>query len=150
LVSEQLACYKHDMPLLKLDVKFELPMYDGEVNVERLDNWVRQMEVYYSVQQINDDATQIKLASLRLLSLKFHPQMVTGIQHLQTAISSPMDQKCISKRPKTIQSTIKSACAKTTQGARTCAIQKCRKKCTCTRCATVDAKNHASLKTTHL
>jgi hypothetical protein len=28
-----------------------------------------------------------------LLSLKFHPQMVTGIQHLQTTISSPMDQK---------------------------------------------------------
>ena len=38
------------MPLLKLDVKFELPIYDGEVNVERLDNWVRKMEVYYSVQ----------------------------------------------------------------------------------------------------
>ena len=52
-----------------------------------------------------------------LLSLKFHPQMVIGIQHLQTSISSPMDQKCISKRPKTIQSTIKSACAETTQGA---------------------------------
>jgi hypothetical protein len=33
--------HKHDMSLLKLDVKFELPMYDGEVNVERLDNWVR-------------------------------------------------------------------------------------------------------------
>jgi hypothetical protein len=32
---------KHDMPLLKIDVKFELPMYDGEVNCERLDNWVR-------------------------------------------------------------------------------------------------------------
>jgi hypothetical protein len=29
------------MPLLKLDVKFELPMYDGEFNAERLDNWVR-------------------------------------------------------------------------------------------------------------
>jgi hypothetical protein len=54
------------MPLLKLDVKFELPMYDGEVNAERLDNWVRQMEVYCSVQQIKDEATQIKLASLRL------------------------------------------------------------------------------------
>jgi hypothetical protein len=54
-----------------------------------------------------------------LLSLKFHPQMVIGIQHLQTSISSPMDQKCISKRPKTIQSTIKSACTKTTQGVRT-------------------------------
>jgi hypothetical protein len=30
--------HKHDMPLLKLDVKFELPMYDGQVNAERLDN----------------------------------------------------------------------------------------------------------------
>jgi hypothetical protein len=52
------------MPLLKLDVKFELPMYDGEVNAEMLDKWVRQMEVYYSLQQIKDEATQIKLASL--------------------------------------------------------------------------------------
>jgi hypothetical protein len=32
---------KHEMPLLKLDVKFELPIYDGEVNVEKLDNWIR-------------------------------------------------------------------------------------------------------------
>jgi hypothetical protein len=42
------------MPLLKLDVKFEFPMYDGEVNAQRLDNWVRQMEFYCSVQQIKD------------------------------------------------------------------------------------------------
>jgi hypothetical protein len=54
------------MSLLKLDVKFELPMYDGEVNVERLDNWVIQVEVYCSVQQIKYESTQIKLASLRL------------------------------------------------------------------------------------
>ena len=59
--------HKHDMPLLKLDVKFEFPMYDGEVNAERLDNWVKKMEVYCSVQQIKDEATQIKLASLRLV-----------------------------------------------------------------------------------
>jgi hypothetical protein len=57
---------KHEMPLLKFDVKFELPIYNGEVNVEKIDNWIRQMEVYYSVQQIEDEATQIKLASLRL------------------------------------------------------------------------------------
>ena len=50
-----------------IDVKFELPMYDSEVNAKRLDNWVRQMEVYYSVQQIKDKATQVKLASLCLL-----------------------------------------------------------------------------------
>jgi hypothetical protein len=58
--------HKNEMPLLKLDVKFELPIYDGEVNAEKLDNWIRQMEVYCSVQQIKDEATQIKLASLRL------------------------------------------------------------------------------------
>jgi hypothetical protein len=54
------------MPLLKLDVKFELPIYDGEVNAKRLEIWVKKMEVYCSVQQIKDEATQIKLASLRL------------------------------------------------------------------------------------
>jgi hypothetical protein len=29
-------------------------MYDGEVNVEKLENWVKQMEVYCSVKQIKD------------------------------------------------------------------------------------------------
>jgi uncharacterized protein with von Willebrand factor type A (vWA) domain len=33
--------HKHDMPLLNLDVKFELPTYDVELNAEKLDNWVR-------------------------------------------------------------------------------------------------------------
>jgi hypothetical protein len=41
--------HKNEMPILKLDVKFELPIYDGEVNAERLDNWVKHMEVYCSV-----------------------------------------------------------------------------------------------------
>ena len=31
--------------LIKLDVKFDLPIYDGELNVEKLDNWIRQIEV---------------------------------------------------------------------------------------------------------
>jgi hypothetical protein len=54
------------MPLLKLDVKFVFPMYDGKVNAEKLDNWVRQMEVYCNVKQIKDEATKIRLTSLRL------------------------------------------------------------------------------------
>jgi hypothetical protein len=29
------------MALLKLDVKFKLPIYDGEVNAKILENWVR-------------------------------------------------------------------------------------------------------------
>jgi len=37
-------------PWLKLDSKFDLPMYNGEINAEKLDNWIKQMEVYCSVQ----------------------------------------------------------------------------------------------------
>jgi hypothetical protein len=33
--------HKHDMTLIKHDVKFVFPKYDGEVSVEKLDNWVR-------------------------------------------------------------------------------------------------------------
>jgi hypothetical protein len=53
-------------PFLKLDIKFEFPMYNGEVNAEKLDNWIRQIEVYCRIQRIQDDETKIHLASLRL------------------------------------------------------------------------------------
>jgi hypothetical protein len=33
-----------------LDFKFNLPMYNGEPNVKKLDNWIRQMEFYWYVQ----------------------------------------------------------------------------------------------------
>jgi len=39
-------------PLLKLDIKFELPMYNGEVNAEKLDNWIHHIEVYCRIQRI--------------------------------------------------------------------------------------------------
>jgi hypothetical protein len=54
--------------LLKLDVKFQLHMYNGEVNVEKLDNWIPHIEVYCRIQRIKDDETMIELASLRLES----------------------------------------------------------------------------------
>ena len=54
------------MPLLKLDVKFQLPTYDGELDTKNLDNWVRQLEVYCRIQRIVDDETKIQLASLKL------------------------------------------------------------------------------------
>jgi hypothetical protein len=50
--------------LLKLDVKFELPIYDGELNEERLGNWIKKIEVYCRVQKIMDDTAKIQLASL--------------------------------------------------------------------------------------
>jgi hypothetical protein len=54
------------IPLLNLDIKFELPMYNGEVNAEKLDNWIHQIEVYCRIHKIQDDETKIQLASLRL------------------------------------------------------------------------------------
>jgi hypothetical protein len=54
------------IPSLKLDIKFELSIYNGEVNAEKLDNWIRQIEVYCRIQKIQDDETKIHLDSLRL------------------------------------------------------------------------------------
>lgn len=53
-------------PLLNLDVKSELPMYDGELNTEKLDNWVKQIGVYCRIQNIDDDYAKIQLATLIL------------------------------------------------------------------------------------
>jgi hypothetical protein len=53
-------------PLLKLDINFEFPMYNGEVNVEKLDNWIHHIEVYCRIQRLTYDETKIQLASLRL------------------------------------------------------------------------------------
>ena len=36
---------KKKTSLIKLDVKFDLPIYDGELNAEKLDNWIRQIDV---------------------------------------------------------------------------------------------------------
>ena len=45
--------------LLILDVKFELLIYDGEINLEKLDNWIKQLEVYCRIQKISNDKTKI-------------------------------------------------------------------------------------------
>ena len=31
------------MPYFKLDVKFELPIYNGDLDAEKLDNWIKQL-----------------------------------------------------------------------------------------------------------
>jgi hypothetical protein len=53
-------------PLLKLDVKFALPMFNGDANPEKLDNWIQQVEVYCRVQHIDEEEVKVQLASLRL------------------------------------------------------------------------------------
>ena len=41
-------------------------MYNGEVNVEKLDNWIRQLEVYCRIQNLQEDDIKIQLTSLRM------------------------------------------------------------------------------------
>jgi len=54
------------MPSLNIDVKFEFPLYDGEINAEKLDNWIRQIEVYCRIQRIIDEETMIHLSCLKM------------------------------------------------------------------------------------
>ena len=54
------------MSLLKLDIKYNLLMFNGEVNAEKLDEWVRKIEVYCGIQKLTGDKAKIKLSSLRL------------------------------------------------------------------------------------
>jgi len=37
-------------PFFKLDVKFDLPTYNGECNAKKLKNWIRRVEVYFQIQ----------------------------------------------------------------------------------------------------
>jgi len=53
-------------PLLNLDVKFNMPMYNDEPNAEKIYNWIWKMEVYYRVQKIDEDEVKLQLASLHL------------------------------------------------------------------------------------
>jgi hypothetical protein len=53
-------------PLLNLDVKFSLPMFNGDANLEKLDNWIRQVEVYFHVQHIDEVDVKVQLTSLQL------------------------------------------------------------------------------------
>ena len=54
------------MPTLKLDVKFDLQMYNGEINEEKLDHWIKQIEVYCRVQKLVDGKAKVQLATLQL------------------------------------------------------------------------------------
>ena len=47
-------------------MNFDFPIYDGELNVENLDNWIRQIDVYCKVQNVDSERKKIQLASLRL------------------------------------------------------------------------------------
>jgi hypothetical protein len=47
-------------------VKFDFPMYNGELNAKKLDHWIKKIEVYCRVQKIVDEEEKFQLATLRL------------------------------------------------------------------------------------
>ena len=46
-------------PWLKLYVKFDLLMYDGELNTEKMDNRIKKIKVYCRVQKIMDEEEKV-------------------------------------------------------------------------------------------
>lgn len=53
---------------LKLEAKFDFPTYVGEFIVEKLDFYIKQIEVYCRVHEILDVRMKIQLATLKLAS----------------------------------------------------------------------------------
>ena len=64
--EKQKAKIDFNVPQLKLDIKFQLPMYNGELNAYKLDNWIHQIEVYCRIQNFIEDNIKIQLDSLRI------------------------------------------------------------------------------------
>ena len=64
--KKQFEKAKFDLPYLKLDIKFELPTYNGELNAEKLDDWIKHIEVYCRIQNLVDDQIKIQLSTFHL------------------------------------------------------------------------------------
>ncbi|CAL8137533.1 unnamed protein product [Prunus armeniaca] len=56
---------KTSMNGLKIDVKIDIPANDGEINTEKLDNWIDQLETYYTIYEYNN-RQKINVATLKL------------------------------------------------------------------------------------
>ena len=49
LTPPKSPAHNHKASLINLDAKYDFPIYDGELNAEKLDNWIRQIDVYCRV-----------------------------------------------------------------------------------------------------
>jgi hypothetical protein len=49
----------------KVEEKIEIPMYDGQINVEVLNSWLKQLEVYFGLYQIQE-TQQISFSHLKM------------------------------------------------------------------------------------
>lgn len=53
---------------LNLEIKFDLPTFTSEVNDEKLDHWINQIDVYCRIQHIVKDVDKIQLETLKMSS----------------------------------------------------------------------------------
>jgi hypothetical protein len=60
------SSHSHDLSFLNIDVKFDFHTYDREFNAKKLDNWIKQIEVYCRVHKIIHDTSRIQLVTLCL------------------------------------------------------------------------------------
>jgi len=63
---ENTSSYFQNYPL-KIEVKFDLPNFYGEVNAKKLDHWIKQIEVYCRIQKIVKDENKIQLATIKMI-----------------------------------------------------------------------------------
>ena len=46
-------------------------MYNGEVNADKIDDWIHQLKVYFRILSLQEDDIKIKLDSLRMEGATF-------------------------------------------------------------------------------
>ena len=51
----------------KVKMNMDIPNLEGKINMESVDNWVQQLEYYYSVHQLSE-VENITIASLKMLT----------------------------------------------------------------------------------
>ncbi|CAL2259851.1 unnamed protein product [Prunus armeniaca] len=58
---------KNSIDTLKIDFKVDIPIYKGDIDPEKLDNWIDTLETYFTVYKYSN-VQKIKYASLKLSS----------------------------------------------------------------------------------
>jgi hypothetical protein len=72
-------------------------MFNGYSNPEKIDNWIRQVELYYCVQQIDEEEDKVQLASLQLegTALVWWERKIQDVSKCGNLLSSWLEFKSV-------------------------------------------------------
>jgi hypothetical protein len=75
-------------------------MFNGDANPENLDNWIRQVEVYFHVQHIDEEEFKVQLVSLRLEgpALVWWERKIQDISKCDNILSSWLEFKSVIRK----------------------------------------------------